>query len=104
MITLTDSAVIKATELILIEGEEFALRVGVRPGGCSGFSYEMFFDSERFDEDISLQYGELTVITDPSSSMLLSEAVLDYNDGLQGGFVIKNPAAHRTCGCGQSFS
>ena len=74
-------------------------------GGCSGFSYEMFFDSERADDDIAEAYGDVTVVVDPASAQYLSGASLDYKDGLQGaGFAIDNPNAQRTCGCGQSFS
>ena len=105
-IALTDSAQAKVAELIAQEGDEtLALRVAVRPGGCSGFSYEMFFDSEVADDDIRLEFGPVNVLVDPASSKLLSGATLDYKDGLQGaGFHINNPNAQRTCGCGQSFS
>lgn len=106
MITLTDNASIKVKELIAQEGEDgLMLRVAVRPGGCSGFSYEMFFDSERDGEDLTVDYQGVTVVVDPSSAQLLDGASLDYKDGLQGaGFAINNPNAQRTCGCGQSFS
>jgi iron-sulfur cluster assembly protein/iron-sulfur cluster insertion protein len=106
VITLTDTASTKVKELIAQEGEEgLMLRVAVRPGGCSGFSYEMFFDSEREDEDLTAEYEGVTVVVDPSSAQLLSGASLDFKDGLQGaGFAINNPNAQRTCGCGQSFS
>lgn len=107
MITLTDTATAKVSELILEEDTDdaLALRVAVRPGGCSGFSYEMFFDSDVADDDNTLAFGEVKVVVDPSSAMLLEGATLDFNDGLQGaGFSINNPNAERTCGCGQSFS
>ncbi len=106
MITLTDAATIKVDELIKEEAEEgLALRVAVRPGGCSGFSYEMFFDTDIADDDQTVSYGEVRVVVDPSSSMLLEGATLDYKDGLdQSGFSIDNPNAQKTCGCGQSFS
>lgn len=106
MITLTDTAVGKVNELIQTEGEAgLALRVAVRPGGCSGFSYEMFFDSDVATDDVKATYGDVEVIVDPSSAMLLQGATLDYKDGLQdAGFSIDNPNAQRTCGCGQSFS
>ncbi len=106
MITLTDAATIKVGELIKEEAEEgLALRVAVRPGGCSGFSYEMFFDTDIADDDQTVSYGEVRVVVDPSSSMLLEGATLDYKDGLdQSGFSIDNPNAQKTCGCGQSFS
>ena len=106
MITLTDTAATKVGELIKSEGDEgLALRVAVRPGGCSGFSYEMFFDTDLADDDLRTSYGEVTVVVDPSSAQLLEGATLDYKDGLQGaGFSIDNPNAQRSCGCGKSFS
>jgi iron-sulfur cluster assembly accessory protein len=105
-IELTESAVAKVAELIAQEGQaDLALRVAVRPGGCSGFSYEMFFDSEKSDDDVVLSYGTVNVWVDPASNKLLTGATLDYKDSLQGGgFAINNPNAQRTCGCGQSFS
>ena len=106
MITLTDTAAVKVKELLEAEGAtDLALRVAVRPGGCSGFSYEMFFDTDIDAEDVLATYGPVKVVVDPSSAQLLSGATLDYKDGLQGaGFAIDNPNAQRTCGCGQSFS
>ena len=85
--------------------DALALRVAVRPGGCSGFSYEMFFDTDIDAEDVLSTFGEVKVVVDPSSAQLLTGATLDYKDGLQGaGFSIDNPNAQRTCGCGNSFS
>jgi len=106
MITLTEQAVSKVDELITAEGDEgLALRVAVRPGGCSGFSYEMFFDTDRADDDMVKSFDGVEVVVDPSSAQLLEGATLDYKDGLQdAGFAIDNPNAQSTCGCGQSFS
>ena len=106
MITLTDTAALKVRELLDAEGEpSLALRVAVRPGGCSGFSYEMFFDSDVATDDEQADFGGVKVVVDPSSAQLLTGATLDYKDGLQNaGFAIDNPNATRTCGCGQSFS
>ena len=106
MITLTDTAAVKVKELLDAEGEpEMALRVAVRPGGCSGFSYEMFFDADIADDDEQADYSGVKVVVDPSSAQLLVGATLDYKDGLQeAGFSINNPNASRTCGCGNSFS
>jgi iron-sulfur cluster assembly protein/iron-sulfur cluster insertion protein len=106
VIVLTDSATDKVRTLMDAEGvPDLALRVAVRPGGCSGFSYEMFFDTDRSDEDKLIDYQGVKVVVDASSAMLLEGATLDYKDGLQGaGFAIDNPNAQRTCGCGQSFS
>ncbi len=106
MITITDAAADKVKGLIEAEGEpDLALRVAVRPGGCSGFSYEMFFDSDVAKDDLTGDFGGVRVVVDPSSAPLLEGAVLDYKDGLQqAGFSINNPNAESTCGCGQSFS
>ena len=106
MIALTDTATSKVKELIEAEGQpDLFLRVAVRPGGCSGMSYDMFFDTERADDDIETAYGEIKVVVDPASAQHLDGASLDYKDGLQGaGFHITNPNAQRTCGCGESFS
>ena len=105
-ITLTETAAAKVAELLAQEGNaELALRVAVRPGGCSGFSYEMFFDSEFASDDLQSDFNGVRVVVDPSSAQLLTGATLDYKDSLQGGgFSINNPNATRSCGCGQSFS
>src|SRR4030088_13436 len=94
-ITLTESATAKVAELIEAEGNpELALRVAVRPGGCSGFSYEMFFDSDVAANDEHLAFGPVKVLVAPSSAQLLNGASLDYKDGLnQAGFSINNPNA-----------
>jgi iron-sulfur cluster assembly protein/iron-sulfur cluster insertion protein len=114
VITLTDAAAAKAAELLAAEGmdpaaDEMALRVAVRPGGCSGFSYEMFFDGDTEPGDISVRFGvegvSVRVVVDAASAQLLEGATLEYKDGLaQSGFSVSNPSASRTCGCGQSFS
>ncbi|MEY2399152.1 MAG: iron-sulfur cluster insertion protein [Actinomycetota bacterium] len=105
-ITLTDAAAAKVAELLKQEGDErLALRVAVRPGGCSGFSYEMFFDTETDDQDMRSDFAGVRVVVDTTSAQLLVGATLDYKDGLQGaGFSINNPNATKTCGCGSSFS
>lgn len=106
MIALTDFATTKVAELINAEGEEgLALRVAVRPGGCSGFSYEMFFDSEFSDDDKIEEVGDVKLVCDSSSAEMLKGATLDYTESIQEtGFKINNPNAERTCGCGSSFS
>ena len=107
MITLTDTAARKVAELLEAEGAtDLALRVAVRPGGCSGFSYEMFFDGDFADDDQKTTYSEaVSVVVDSASAQLLEGATLDYKDGLtQAGFSITNPNATRSCGCGNSFS
>jgi iron-sulfur cluster assembly protein/iron-sulfur cluster insertion protein len=106
MITLTPPAVDKARELLATEEDAVALRVGVRPGGCSGFSYEMFFDSKVDElEDFVKDYDGVKVAVDRQSAEMLQGAEVDFVDGLQGaGFKISNPNASRSCGCGSSFS
>jgi iron-sulfur cluster assembly protein/iron-sulfur cluster insertion protein len=105
VLTVTEAASTKVQELLDQEDDQsLALRVAVRPGGCSGFSYEMFFDSEVADDDHQVKFGGIRVLVDPTSAQLLSGATLDYKDGLQASFAIDNPNAQRTCGCGQSFS
>ncbi|MGH9083609.1 MAG: iron-sulfur cluster insertion protein ErpA [Acidimicrobiales bacterium] len=106
-VTLTGGAASKVAQLLAEEegGESLALRVAVKPGGCSGYSYEMFFDSEIAGDDIVRRFGDVKVVVDPASADLLAGATLDYSDGLQGaGFHVSNPNATRTCGCGSSFS
>lgn len=105
-VTVTDAAVEKISELIAAEGDEsLALRMAVRPGGCSGFSYEMYFDSQIDDGDFVEEYGEVKVIVDPQSAEMVRGSTLDYKDGLMGaGFAIDNPNVTRSCGCGNSFA
>ena len=105
-VTLSDSASTEVARLLSEEegGESLALRVAVKPGGCSGYSYEMFFDSEVLADDVVREFGTVRVVVDPASAELLTGSTLDYSGGLQGGFNISNPNATRTCGCGSSFS
>ncbi|HEY7916338.1 MAG TPA: iron-sulfur cluster insertion protein ErpA [Acidimicrobiales bacterium] len=105
-VDLTDDAATKVAELLAQEDTAgLALRVAVRPGGCSGFSYEMFFDADVADDDVVREFGSVKVVVDPESADLLKGSTLDYSDGLQGaGFHVTNPNASRTCGCGSSFS
>lgn len=119
MITLTDKAIEKVRTLqeedelkAVIEGKSYgnraSLRIGVRSGGCSGFSYDMYFDfKEAGVEDWVGEFGggSVSVVVDSESAPYLLGAVLDYKEGLQGaGFVFNNPNVNRSCGCGQSFS
>ena len=106
-VTLSDGAAAKVAELLAQEeGEELALRVAVKPGGCSGYSYEMFFDTEVMPDDVVREFGAVRVVVDSASPpSCLTGSTLEYSDGLQGaGFNIINPNATRTCGCGSSFS
>ncbi|HEV2427879.1 MAG TPA: iron-sulfur cluster insertion protein ErpA, partial [Acidimicrobiales bacterium] len=106
-ITLTDAATAKVAELIAAESvdEALALRVAVKPGGCSGFNYDMYFDTEVAPDDVVRDFAGVKVAVDAASADLLRGSTLDYTDSLQGaGFHITNPNATRTCGCGNSFS
>jgi iron-sulfur cluster assembly accessory protein len=105
-VTLSDAAIAKVAALLAEEeGEELALRVAVKPGGCSGYSYDMFFDSEVMPDDVVREFGTVRVVVDAASAELLTGSTLDFSDGLQDtGFHITNPNATRTCGCGSSFS
>ena len=106
MITLTEAAAAKVEELLKEEGsEDLALRVAVKSGGCSGYSYDMYFDGDIASDDITTLYGSVKVVVDPASAPLLEGASLDYKNGLnEAGFAITNPNAQRSCGCGKSFS
>ncbi|NNC81723.1 MAG: iron-sulfur cluster assembly accessory protein [Acidimicrobiales bacterium] len=103
---LSESAAAKVAELLAEEAEEgLGLRVAVRAGGCSGFSYEMYFDTETAPDDHVSSVGSVIVRVDAASAPYLVGATLDYRNGLQdSGFSIDNPNAQRSCGCGQSFS
>lgn len=104
--SLTSAAAAKVRELIASEGDpDLALRLAVRPGGCSGFAYEMFFDNTSDDDDIVTETDGVRLLVDPSSAALVTGATIDFKDsGLQGsGFAIENPSQSRSCGCGQSF-
>lgn len=106
VLLLSDAAATKVAQLLAEEGEEgLGLRVAVRAGGCSGFSYEMFFDAEASPDDHEVTFGSVMVRVDAVSAPHLTGATLNYSDGLQGaGFSIDNPNAQSSCGCGQSFS
>ncbi len=103
---LSDNAVAKVAELLAREGDDqLALRVAVKAGGCSGMSYEIFFDTATDPEDHELVFGTVKVRVDSTSAPHLAGATLDYKDGLtDAGFHIENPNAKSSCGCGSSFS
>jgi len=105
-INLTDRAAAKVAELLAQESDDqLALRVAVKAGGCSGLSYEIFFDADTSPEDHEAVFGTVKVRIDPASAPHLAGATLDYKDGLEdAGFHIENPNAQRSCGCGQSFA
>ena len=105
-LVFTDSAAAKVRELIDEEGNPaLKLRVFVTGGGCSGFQYGFTFDEEVSDDDTRLEKSGVTLLIDPMSFQYLVGAEIDYSEGLEGAqFVIKNPNATTTCGCGSSFS
>ena len=102
----TDNAAAKVKSLIEEEGNDaLKLRVFVQGGGCSGFQYGFTFDEEVNEDDTSLIKNGVTLLIDAMSYQYLLGAEIDYKEDLQGAqFVIKNPNATTTCGCGSSFS
>ncbi len=105
-IVISDSVVAKVAELIAEEGDPaLQLRIFVTGGGCSGFQYGFAFDDERKADDLRVEKGAVTVVVDAMSLQYLVGAEIDYEDNLEGArFVIRNPNAASTCGCGSSFS
>ncbi len=103
---LTQSAVNRVKRLIQAEGKpELKLRVYVTGGGCSGFQYGFSFDEAMADDDTVVERDGVRMVVDPMSFQYLAGAEVDYEEGLEGSrFVVKNPNAATTCGCGQSFS
>lgn len=106
VITVTQSAADKVRALINDEGNDaLKLRVYVTGGGCSGFQYGFTFDENINDGDATIEKDGITFLVDPMSYQYLVGAELDYKEDLQGAqFVIRNPNASTTCGCGSSFS
>ncbi|MBE0510554.1 MAG: iron-sulfur cluster insertion protein ErpA [Chromatiales bacterium] len=102
----TDSAAIKVKALIDEEGNSnLKLRVYVTGGGCSGFQYGFTFDESINDGDTSVEKNGVTLLIDPMSYQYMVGAEIDYKEDLEGAqFVIRNPNATTTCGCGSSFS
>lgn len=105
-IVFTDSAAEKVADLIAEEGNpELKLRVFVQGGGCSGFQYGFTFDELTAEDDTIMQKNGVSLLIDPMSYQYLIGAEIDYKEDLQGAqFVIRNPNAVTTCGCGSSFS
>ncbi|MBN6740894.1 iron-sulfur cluster insertion protein ErpA [Acidithiobacillus sp. MC6.1] len=104
--TLTQNAADKIASLVEEEGSEgLKLRVFVTGGGCSGFQYGFTFDENMNEGDTEVQQFGVSLLIDPMSYQYLVGAEIDYSEGLEGAqFVIKNPNATTTCGCGSSFS
>ncbi len=102
----TDAAASKVKELIDEErNSELKLRVYVSGGGCSGFQYGFTFDENIEDGDVAVENGGVVLLVDPMSYQYLMGAEIDYKEDLQGAqFIIRNPMASSTCGCGSSFS
>ena len=105
-LVFTDSAAAKVKELVDEEGNpDLKLRVFVQGGGCSGFQYGFTFDEVLNEDDTRMDKNGVTLLIDAMSLQYLMGAEIDYKDDLQGAqFVIKNPNATTTCGCGSSFS
>ena len=105
MITLTENAVAKLKDLFAEENNpNLLLRVFVQGGGCSGFSYGFTFDEQRNDDDFDVP-AEVPVVVDAMSMQYLEGSAVDYHEDIMGAnFVINNPQAVSTCGCGSSFS
>ena len=105
-LVFTDSAANKVRQLIEEEGDpELKLRVFVTGGGCSGFQYGFTFDETKNEDDAAMEKNGVTLLIDPMSYQYLVGAEIDYTEGLEGAqFVIKNPNAVSTCGCGSSFT
>jgi iron-sulfur cluster insertion protein len=102
----TDAAAGKVRELIAEEGNpELKLRVYISGGGCSGFQYGFTFDEARAEDDLAIDNSGVTLLVDPLSLQYLAGAEIDYSESLTGAqFVIRNPNAKTTCGCGSSFT
>jgi iron-sulfur cluster insertion protein len=105
-LVFTDNAARKVKELIDEEGNtELKLRVFVTGGGCSGFQYGFTFDEDVNEDDTSMEKDGVMLLIDAMSYQYLMGAEIDYQENLEGAqFVIKNPNATSTCGCGSSFS
>lgn len=105
-ITITGKA-LKQVKLIMEESKipsTYGLRIGVKGGGCSGFSYQLGFEEEVRDGDTVIEKDGIKIYVDGKSLFYLSGSEMDYSDGLKGkGFVFNNPNATKTCGCGESF-
>jgi iron-sulfur cluster insertion protein len=102
----TSAAAAKVRELVAEEGNDaLKLRVYIQGGGCSGFQYGFEFDEEQGEDDLAVRTDGVTLLVDPLSLQYLMGAEVDYTESLHGAqFVIRNPNAKTTCGCGSSFS
>ena len=105
-LVFTDAAAGKVRELIAEEGNPgLKLRVYISGGGCSGFQYGFTFDEARAEDDFAVDNAGVILLVDPLSLQYLAGAEIDYSESLTGAqFVIRNPNAKTTCGCGSSFT
>jgi iron-sulfur cluster assembly protein len=104
MITITEHAGSKIKEMMAGEEGTPFLRVGVKEGGCSGFSYGMGFDPEKREEDVELNQHGIPIVVDSESEKYIKGTVIDFKESMMGGgFTINNPNATISCGCGSSF-
>ena len=104
-ILLSNNAINQFKKILLNEDKNSFIRLLVDSGGCSGFSYEMFFDTDKFEGDVIEEYDGVNIVVDGQSLEHVKGATLDYKEGLmETGFSIDNPNVSRTCGCGNSFS
>ena len=105
-VTITDSAYDKISDILLEENNpNVKLRTFVQGGGCSGFSYGFTLDEEQNEDDFVIEKNKVVILIDAMSMQYLQGATIDYKEELMGSnFVINNPNAQTTCGCGSSFS
>jgi len=106
MITVSDKAVLKIKTILADEGQDNKfIRVGIKGGGCSGFTYTLDIDNEQKESDQIYDFDGVHILIDSKSIVYLAGTELDFSDGLNGsGFVFNNPNATNTCGCGSSFA
>lgn len=104
-VSLTDVAVAKVRSLLDAEGrDDLSLRIAVQPGGCSGLRYQLYFDDRSLEDDVTVDYDGVKVVTDKMSAPYLGGASIDFVDTIEKqGFTIDNPNAQNTCACGDSF-
>lgn len=107
ILSLTEKAAKRVADLISLEDKPLRFRIYITGGGCSGFTYGFTFDENKSDDDYITHDGKYNIdlICDPMSLQYLIGAVIDFEQGLSGNkFVVTNPSASSTCGCGKSFS
>ena len=106
MISVSDNAVVKIKDILDSEQKSDGfIRVGIKGGGCSGFTYLLDIEEKQAESDQVFDFGGVKVLVDSKSIVYLAGTELDYTDGLNGaGFVFNNPNAQKTCGCGNSFA